>query len=415
MVAGANQIAAAENFRIPAKSEGKFTERKELASCCRKTVMCRFFLAGACERGKRCNFAHGEEELQAPPDLRCTQLCPAVAAGKQCVNKQCKFAHDKTDLRKFPKPEQEDAPLKRDVSKASYASTTVASGASTPFSLGDIQASSLRSPAEDTAQSVSADADLAANLAIALQAVAAVAASRSQHAEAPESSRVVRKELASRCRKTTMCKFFLAGSCERGAACNFAHGENELRQVPDLRLTQLCPSLAATGVCRDSDCKYAHSSAELRKFPGSGVEVLKLPQRGGPLFNRQTSDASTVFCEQPFSRQTSPNVFSRQTSDASTSPVCFDANSMWDRVITPDINISLPVGRLLVKNTFLTLEEEAVAGATRRASSAPPEVRSFALKVPAPKVVDRTRRRVLACEAKPEQTGPLVPGRVSIE
>eukprot|EP00931_Biecheleriopsis_adriatica_P070676 TRINITY_DN4445_c0_g2_i1.p1 TRINITY_DN4445_c0_g2~~TRINITY_DN4445_c0_g2_i1.p1 ORF type:complete len:429 (-),score=76.80 TRINITY_DN4445_c0_g2_i1:78-1364(-) len=425
IIKGTSLMGAAESLTIPTKSEGKFTERKELAACCRKTVMCRFFLAGTCERGNRCNFAHGENELQAPPDLRNTQLCPTVAAGKQCVNKQCKFAHDKTDLRKFPKPEQEDGALKRDVSdtsKVSHASTTVASGASTPLSFGDSQASSSMSPAEYATTCASADADLAANLAMALRAVTAVAASRSQQGEAPD--KVVRKELASRCRKTMICKFFQQGNCERGAACNFAHGEEDLRQAPDLRLTQLCPSLAATGVCQDKDCRYAHKSAELRKFPGNGAEVLKLPQQGGPVFDRQTSDASTAFCEQPFSRQTTPfsrqitaDIFSRQTSDMETAPLCSDAESIWGRVITPDINLNLPVGRLLVKNTFLTLEEEAPAGAARRVSSAPAEVRSFALKAPAPRVVDRTRRQVLtrAHAAVPERRGPLVPGRVTIE
>eukprot|EP00931_Biecheleriopsis_adriatica_P032780 TRINITY_DN19080_c0_g1_i1.p1 TRINITY_DN19080_c0_g1~~TRINITY_DN19080_c0_g1_i1.p1 ORF type:complete len:437 (+),score=72.92 TRINITY_DN19080_c0_g1_i1:62-1312(+) len=81
-----------------------------------------------------------------------------------------------------------------------------------------------------------------------------------------------RNQLADRCRKTKMCKFFLANACERGDSCAFAHSFSELRSAPDLRRTQVCPQLLAEGSCNVPDCKFAHDLNELRSFPGPSDE-----------------------------------------------------------------------------------------------------------------------------------------------
>lgn len=64
--------------------------------------MCKFFLTNACQRGSLCAYAHSEAEIRAPPNLRCTQLCPMVVAGMGCINADCKFAHDAKQLKSFP-------------------------------------------------------------------------------------------------------------------------------------------------------------------------------------------------------------------------------------------------------------------------------------------------------------------------
>lgn len=64
--------------------------------------------------------------------------------------------------------------------------------------------------------------------------------------------------------KTKLCKFELLGICAKGRACPFAHGQTELRPLPDLRCTKLCISLLQTGQCNDQDCTFAHSRDELR-------------------------------------------------------------------------------------------------------------------------------------------------------
>lgn len=64
--------------------------------------------------------------------------------------------------------------------------------------------------------------------------------------------------------KTKLCKFELLGICAKGRACPFAHGDTELKPLPDLRRTKLCSSLLQTGHCSNPDCTFAHSREELR-------------------------------------------------------------------------------------------------------------------------------------------------------
>eukprot|EP00930_Biecheleria_cincta_P023382 TRINITY_DN16908_c0_g1_i1.p1 TRINITY_DN16908_c0_g1~~TRINITY_DN16908_c0_g1_i1.p1 ORF type:complete len:378 (+),score=66.54 TRINITY_DN16908_c0_g1_i1:147-1280(+) len=93
-----------------------------------------------------------------------------------------------------------------------------------------------------------------------------------------------RAHLASLCRKTKMCKFFLANGCDRGVLCAYAHSENEIRSLPDLKCTQLCPIVSRGELCTDGRCKYAHRSAELKIFPSSnshGALANREPGTGG--------------------------------------------------------------------------------------------------------------------------------------
>jgi len=64
--------------------------------------------------------------------------------------------------------------------------------------------------------------------------------------------------------KTKLCKFELLGMCAKGPACPFAHGQVELRELPDLRCTKLCFSILQTGACNKPNCTFAHSREELR-------------------------------------------------------------------------------------------------------------------------------------------------------
>lgn len=76
--------------------------RAHLSSVCKKTQMCRFFLANRCDRGDHCAYAHADEEICALPDLKCTQLCPMVSRGEFCTDAKCKYAHHSIELKKFP-------------------------------------------------------------------------------------------------------------------------------------------------------------------------------------------------------------------------------------------------------------------------------------------------------------------------
>mmetsp|Transcript_158428 Transcript_158428/g.280917 ORF Transcript_158428/g.280917 Transcript_158428/m.280917 type:complete len:363 (+) Transcript_158428:51-1139(+) len=69
--------------------------------------------------------------------------------------------------------------------------------------------------------------------------------------------------------KTKLCKFQILGMCTKGPECPFAHGNTELRALPDLRRTKLCKALILTGTCTRSSCSYAHSKEELRSTGAS--------------------------------------------------------------------------------------------------------------------------------------------------
>eukprot|EP00743_Colponemidia_sp_Colp-15_P010741 GILK01011865.1.p1 GENE.GILK01011865.1~~GILK01011865.1.p1 ORF type:complete len:235 (+),score=22.61 GILK01011865.1:51-707(+) len=63
--------------------------------------------------------------------------------------------------------------------------------------------------------------------------------------------------------KTKLCPFFSEGECSKGAECTFAHGDEELRALPDLRKTKLCPNYQK-GHCDDAECAFAHGDLELK-------------------------------------------------------------------------------------------------------------------------------------------------------
>jgi len=65
-------------------------------------------------------------------------------------------------------------------------------------------------------------------------------------------------------RKTQLCPQFQRGHCARGATCNFAHGQHELRTKPNLAKTRMCPNIQQSGECTIPNCKYAHDIKELK-------------------------------------------------------------------------------------------------------------------------------------------------------
>lgn len=71
-----------------------------LGSVCMKTRLCCFYIKGSCPRGRKCKFAHGEEELQSAPDLTRTKMCPAMLRSGVCRRgTSCRFAHTESELR----------------------------------------------------------------------------------------------------------------------------------------------------------------------------------------------------------------------------------------------------------------------------------------------------------------------------
>lgn len=73
-----------------------------------------------------------------------------------------------------------------------------------------------------------------------------------------------RTSFSSQMQKTKMCDFHRDGRCKYGSECSFAHDEEELKGVPDLRKTRMCRAFTQ-GKCNDVECKFAHGNVELRK------------------------------------------------------------------------------------------------------------------------------------------------------
>mmetsp|Transcript_42984 Transcript_42984/g.68094 ORF Transcript_42984/g.68094 Transcript_42984/m.68094 type:complete len:182 (+) Transcript_42984:101-646(+) len=64
--------------------------------------------------------------------------------------------------------------------------------------------------------------------------------------------------------RTQLCAFWARGNCKRGAACAFAHGEEQLRESPNLSKTKICKSFQR-GECMSGDgCTFAHRREDLR-------------------------------------------------------------------------------------------------------------------------------------------------------
>lgn len=73
--------------------------KSRLQHACFKTRMCKFALAGSCTKSN-CAFAHAEQELLPPPDLRRTKKCPFLRDNGFCANLECPFSHQREELRR---------------------------------------------------------------------------------------------------------------------------------------------------------------------------------------------------------------------------------------------------------------------------------------------------------------------------
>lgn len=87
-----------------------------------KTRLCSNHASGRCTNGSSCRFAHGADELRAPPDLYKTRICPAVAYGGICAfGVACTYAHCEEELRPQAGGAAHHPPVSNDVALVSLA------------------------------------------------------------------------------------------------------------------------------------------------------------------------------------------------------------------------------------------------------------------------------------------------------
>lgn len=67
-----------------------------------KTRMCDFFKRGACAKGARCPYAHGEDDLRPSPNFEKTAVCPTLRSKGRCDNPKCRYAHATSEVRIAP-------------------------------------------------------------------------------------------------------------------------------------------------------------------------------------------------------------------------------------------------------------------------------------------------------------------------
>jgi hypothetical protein len=82
--------------------------------------------------------------------------------------------------------------------------------------------------------------------------------------------------------KTRLCHFYAAGCCKKTPNCPFAHGLEELKQLPDLRKTSICKSWRTHGCSLSAElCPFAHGKDDLCRADGfyGRKSAVALPKR----------------------------------------------------------------------------------------------------------------------------------------
>jgi hypothetical protein len=68
-------------------------------------------------------------------------------------------------------------------------------------------------------------------------------------------------------KKTKLCSFFQVDSCRYGDHCQYAHGEAEIEAVLDLRKTTICVAWTSrTCLLTKAACPFAHGKKDLRQI-----------------------------------------------------------------------------------------------------------------------------------------------------
>merc|ERR1719384_2852105 len=233
-----------------------------------KTSMCTVFMEqGFCPRGETCGFAHSAKQLleaQARDPKYKTAICEAWKSTGTCDRgSNCIYAHGQSDLRQKT-PQMSMSPM-----------TT---------------------------------------------------AYPPQYSGLPASMPSAQNMMQNPRYKTSMCIAFAKnGYCTKMAACQYAHGPQELRgatTMPQTNMmgqssqgagnykTQMCKNVTEKGHCNfGNNCQYAHSSAELRAKKPMGMMAAGMGGMAGMghmagmagmgatnMFKRKRDLVKTVLC-----------------------------------------------------------------------------------------------------------------------
>jgi len=93
--------------------------------------------------------------------------------------------------------------------------------------------------------------------------------------------------------KTQLCKYYAVGGCTKGEECNFAHGQEQLSGMPNLKKTALCEDFKRGTCPHDKEhCQYAHGQDDLRS--SLAFEPLRKAAQAAESVQARAKPASTL-------------------------------------------------------------------------------------------------------------------------
>lgn len=251
-----------------------------------KTVLCQFYLQGTCEKADQCLYAHGTSQLRNSAGLEIkdvqsktkTKLCAKFLQYGSCpFGPQCTYAHGVSELQKV----LQAAPNQANAQSHAYFKTE----------LCKMFMSGMYCSYENECQFAHGKHELRPKPKIDPKTI-----------KPEERLKMAEKNKRSPFYKTRPCEGFRqTGKCDFDDICNFAHGEAELRPMPDMTETGF-PSPAEkralqsptykTSMCKNvpncqfgDSCKFAHSPMEMMRAqgrPGGMGGPMPPGNMGGP-------------------------------------------------------------------------------------------------------------------------------------
>lgn len=144
-----------------------------------------------------------------------------------------------------------------------------------------------------------------------------------------ESQRKVKQQYVG----TTMCKFYLAGTCKRGTACTFAHSQDQIRELPNYSKTRLCDAYMSTGHCEQgSACKFAHGREEMQRVAAERKRQHKQEKRAAKN-NAGVAAKATNMPAAP--APAAPRAPAAPTASALAAPAAAEQTMAWQQVPMP--------------------------------------------------------------------------------
>ncbi|CAJ1371788.1 unnamed protein product [Effrenium voratum] len=272
----------------------------------RKTLLCKQYFEGGCNRGGNCAFAHGETEQRQPPgwqekpkmklcekfpnfcefgrychnahgqegDRRKTLLCKQYFKEGGCSRGgNCAFAHGEAEQRQPPGLQEKPKMKLCEKFQKGFCE----------FGRYCHNAHGQEKPKEELCKKFFQKGFC-------------------KHGRYCPKAHAEEELQESARRKTLLCKMQKSGFCWKGNDCNFAHGEDEQLPPPDYEekdKTKLCESRYFSGFCaKGRYCAYAHQRNEIKEErPSTRVEARTLSEGGLAKVHGMSDDADLNGCQ----------------------------------------------------------------------------------------------------------------------